>query len=196
MEIKLLVDGGAMKPGPAVSQKLGPAGINVNTVIAEVNKATEGFKGMQVPVTITVNSKTKTFEIEVSSPPMSGLLKKEAGIQKGSGLQAKLNSANLSIEQVVKVANTKLPGLLCKDLRAAVKTAVGSCASLGILIESKPAVEIEAEIDAGVYDEQMNKDITETPAEKKAELDAYFKPLRADQEKKNAPTEDTGKKKK
>jgi large subunit ribosomal protein L11 len=195
MEVKLLVDGGAMKPGPAVSQKLGPAGINVNEVISKVNEATNGFKGMQVPVTITVDTKTKTFEIEVSSPPMSGLLKKEAGIAKASGLQKKLNSANLSIEQVVKVANTKLPGLLCKDLRAAVKTAVGSCASLGILIENKPAVEIEEKIDAGVYDEQINNCITETPEEKKNELDAYFKPLRADQEKKNAPKEEEKKKK-
>ena len=197
MEVKLLVDGGAMKPGPAVSQKLGPAGINVNEVISKVNEATNGFKGMQVPVTITVDTKTKTFEIEVSSPPMSGLLKKEAGIQKASGLQLKINAANLSIEQVVKVANTKLPGLLCKDLRAAVKTAVGSCASLGILIESKPAVEIETEIDAGVYDNQINNIITETPEEKKKELDDYFKPLRAEQEKKNAPKEEApGKKKK
>ena len=197
MEVKLLVDGGAMKPGPAVSQKLGPAGININQVITKVNESTAGFKGMQVPVTLIVDTKNKTFEIEVSSPPISGMIKKEAGIQKGSGIQKKMNSANLSIEQVIKVANAKLPNLLCKDLRAAVKTTVGSCVSLGILIENKPAVEIEEDIDAGVYDKQINGCITETPEEKKTELDAYFKPLRAEQEKKNKPADEgTAKKKK
>jgi large subunit ribosomal protein L11 len=197
MDVKLLVDGGAMKPGPAVSQKLGPIGININEVISKVNEATMGFKGMQVPVTIIVNSKTKTFEVEVSSPPISGMIKKEAGIQKGSGLQKKLNSANISIEQVIKVANAKLPNLLCKDLKSAVKTTVGSCVSLGILIENKPAVEIEEEIDAGVYDKQIKGCIIETPEEKKQQLDDYFKPLKADQEKKNKPADEgTTKKKK
>jgi large subunit ribosomal protein L11 len=195
MEVKLLVDGGAMKPGPAVSQKLGPAGINVNEVISKVNECTTGFKGMQVPVTILVDSKNKTFEIEVSSPPISGMLKKEAGIQKGSGLQKKINAANLSIEQVIKVANTKLPNLLCNDLKAAVKITVGSCVSLGFLIESKPAVEIAKEISEGKYDELIEKCITETSPEKLKELSDYFKPLNAAQIKANAPTDDGAKKK-
>lgn len=190
MNVKLLVDGGAMKPGPAVSQKLGPAGINVNEVISKVNEATENFKGMQVPVEINVDLGAKTFEIEVFSPPISGMIKKEAGIPKGSGLQKKLNSANLSIEQIIKVANSKLPNLLCKDLKAAVKTTVGSCVSLGILIENKPAVEIEADIDAGVYDKEIESISIETSPEKKAELDNYFKPLRDEQEELNKATEE------
>lgn len=194
MEMKLLVDGGAMKPGPALSQKLGPAGVPINDVIAKVNEETKGFSGMQVPIEIKIDMETKAFEIEVFSPPMSGLLKKEAGIQKGSGLQSKINSANMSIEQVIKVANTKLPTLLCKDLRAAVKTAVGSCVSLGILIENKPAVKIEEDIDAGVYDKEIEGCITETSPEKKKELDDYFKPLKAQQEKDNKPAEDEKKK--
>jgi large subunit ribosomal protein L11 len=196
MELKLLVDGGAMKPGPAVAQKLGPAGVPVNDVIAKVNEATANFKGMQVPVEVRVDTKTKEFEIEVFSPPMSGLLKKEADIQKGSGLQSKINSANLSIEQVIKVANTKLPNLLCKDLKAAVKLTVGSCASLGMLIENKPAVEIEADIEAGVYDKEISGCVTETSPEKRKQLDDYFKPLKAAQEKANKPAEEDGKKKK
>ena len=182
MNVKLLVDGGAMKPGPAVSQKLGPAGININEVISKVNEATANFKGMQVPVEITVDTGSKTFEVEVFSPPISGLLKKEAGIQKGSGKQKEFKSANLSIEQIIKVANTKLPGLLCKDLRAAVKITVGSCVSLGILIESKPALEVQEEINDEVYDEQINNAITETPEEKKKELDSYFREIKAKQD--------------
>lgn len=196
MNIKLLVDGGAMKPGPAVSQKLGPLGININEVISKVNEATEGFKGMQVPVEVIVDSAKKTFEVEVFSPPISGMLKKEAGIQKGSGIQSKINSANLSIEQVIKVANSKLPNLLCNDLKAAVKTTIGSCVSLGMLIENKPAVEVAQDVESGVYDKEISEVKTETSPEKKAELDNYFKPLMAEQVKNNQPTEEGDKKKK
>src|SRR3989344_6243849 len=107
MNIKLLVEGGAMKPGPALSQKLGPAGIPINKVIEKVNEETQSFKGMQVPVEIKVDLKKKSFEIQVFSPPVSGLLKKEAGIEKGSGLQNKTKVGNLSIEEIISVAKAK-----------------------------------------------------------------------------------------
>jgi large subunit ribosomal protein L11 len=183
MNIKLLVDGGAMKPGPAVAQKLGPAGVPVNKVIEEVNKATQEFKGMQVPVEIEVDLGTKTFEIEVFSPPISGLLKKEAGVEKGSGLQAKQNVANLSIEQIIKVAKSKMGNLLCNDLKSAVKTTIGSCTSLGILVENKPASEVGEDVDSGKYDKEIENEITETPEEKRKELDSYFNQLKAEQDK-------------
>jgi large subunit ribosomal protein L11 len=199
MNIKLLVDGGAMKPGPAVAQKLGPAGVPINKVIEEVNQATQEFKGMQVPVEIEVDLGTKTFEIEVFSPPISGLLKKEAGIEKGSGIQAKQNVANLSIEQIIKVAKSKMNNLLCKDLKSAVKTTIGSCTSLGILVENKPASEVGDDIDSGIYDKEIENEITETPEEKKKELDSYFDQLKAEQDKQlkleNKGEEETSEKK-
>jgi large subunit ribosomal protein L11 len=182
MKIKLLVEGGAMKPGPALSQKLGPLGMNINEVIQKVNEATKNFDGMKVPVELDVNTKTKSFEIEIFSPPVSELLKKEAGIQKGSGIQDKMKVANLSIEQIIKVANTKLPNLLCNNLKTAVKTVVGSCASLGILIESKSVQEIESEIDEGKYDKEIENISIQTPEEKKKELDNYFAELKAKQD--------------
>ena len=76
MQIKLLVEGGSMKPGPALSQKLGPAGINVNEVITKVNEATKNFKGLKVPVELEVDLSTKDIEVNVFSPPVSELLKK------------------------------------------------------------------------------------------------------------------------
>jgi len=198
MNLKLLVDGGAMKPGPAVSQKLGPAGVNINEVISKVNEATANFKGMQVPVEVVVDLGTKKFEINVFSPPISGLIKKEAGIQKASGRQSQIKAANLSIEQIIKIANTKLPNLLCKDLRAAVKITVGSCVSLGILIENNPAKQVMKDIESGKYDKEISSVLIETPEEKKKELDAYFKKLKAKQDlilKKEAETEATKEKK-
>lgn len=183
MQIKILAEGGAMKPGPALSQKLGPAGINLNEVISKVNEATQGFKGLKVPVELEVDLGTKEFEIKVSSPPMSELVKRELGIEKGSGTQKKMQVANASIEQIISVAKTKLPGLLAKDLKAAVKLVVGTCVSLGVLIENKPSVDVAKEVEAGIYDKEIQEEKTETSEEKKKELEEYFAKVNADQQK-------------
>ena len=183
MKVKLLAEGGNMKPGPALSQKLGPMGINVNNVIQKVNEATSEFKGLTVPVELDVDPATKEFTITVFSPPVSGLLKKEIGIEKGSGAQAKYQVANLSIEQIISVAKAKLPTMLCNDLESAVKTVVGSCVSLGALIEGKSAVVVAQELNEGKYAKEIKEEITVTPAEKKAELDSYFKELKEAQDK-------------
>ena len=180
MQIKLLVEGGAMKPGPTLSQKLGPIGINVNQVIQRVNEATKDFGGLKVPIELEVNS---NFEVRVFSPPVSELLKKEAGIAKGSGIQKKMQVANISIEQIISIAKAKFQNLLCKDLKLAVKTVVGSCVSLGILIENKLASEIEKEIDSGKYDKEISQEKTETSVLKKTELKKYFTELKAKQDK-------------
>jgi len=183
MQIKLLVEGGNMKPGPALSQKLGPAGVNINEVIQKVNDETKNFKGLKVPVELNINLSTKEFKIKVFSPPISELLKKELGIEKGSGMHQKMQVANASIEQIIYIAKTKLPNLLCKNLKAAVKTVVGSCVSLGILIDNKSAVEIEKEIDKGKYDKEIKEEKTETSEAKKIRLQEYFAETKANQEK-------------
>lgn len=183
MQIKLLADGGAMKPGPALSQKLGPAGIPMNTVLQKINDATKDFSGMKVPVEIDINVNTKEIKVKIFSPPVSGLLKKEAGIETASGLQKKYYAGNLSIEQVISVAKTKMPNLLCKDLMASVKSVVGSCVSLGLLIENKPSKEIMRDIEDGKYDKEIKACKTETSPEKKKEIQDYFAKLKADQDK-------------
>ncbi len=183
MQIKLLVEGGAMKPGPALSQKLGPAGIPLNKVIEEVNAATGSFKGMKVPVELEVDLKDKSFEIQVFSPPVSELIKKEVGIEKASGLQKKVKAGNLSIEQIISIAKAKMGNLLCKDLKSAVKTVVGSCVSLGILVESMNAVEVEGLIDEGKFDKEIKEELTETPEEKKKELKEFYEELKLEQDK-------------
>lgn len=183
MQIKLLVDGGNMKPGPALSQKLGPIGIPVNKVIQGINDATRNFEGIKVPVELDVNTSTKEFEVKVFSPPVSELIKKELGIDKGSGTQKKVKVANASIEQIISIAKAKSQNMLCKDLKSAVKTVVGSCVSLGILVENKPAVEIEADINAGKYDKEIKSEKTQTSQEKKKELEHFFLNIKSEQEK-------------
>ena len=172
-----------MQPGPAISQKLGPAGVNISQVIQQVNEATKNFKGMKVPVEIEIDPSTKNIDIKVFSPPVTELLKKELGIEKGSSLQKKTKVANASIEQIISVSKTKLPNLLSKSLKTAVKSVLGSCLSLGILVEDKNPREVIREIEEGKYDREIKEEITETPLEKKEKLGAYFAKVLAEQEK-------------
>jgi len=183
MKVKLIVEGGAMKPGPAVSQQLGPAGINLGKVISDVNTATQGFKGMNVPVEIDVDTKNKTFTVKVFSPSMAELIKKELGLDKGSGSASATKVGNIAFERLLFVAKTKAPSLLAKDLKAATKLAVGTCVSLGILIDNKEAKEIEGDIDAGRYNNEIKNEITEPSEQKKKELSAHFADVKSRQEK-------------
>lgn len=182
MQIKLLVDGGAMQPGPALAQKVGPLGLNVGQIIQQVNDATKNFKGLKVPVEISVDTSTKKIEVSVSSPSVAELLKKELGLEKGSGLQKKNKIANASIEQIISIAKTKQNDLLCRDLKSSVKTIVGTCVSLGILVENHLASEIGNQIDEGKFDKEISKGLTETPSEKRKSLDEYFSQVKKQQE--------------
>ena len=183
MKVKLIVEGGNMKPGPAVSQQLGPMGINLGKVIADVNSATAGFKGVKVPVELDVDPKTKDFSIEVFSPPMSDLIKKELKVDKGSGTPGTVKSGNITFEALLGVAKTKLPNLLARDLKAAVKLAIGSCVSLGILIDNKDAKEIMPEVDSGKYDKEIEGEITVPSDEKKEKIEKFFSVVKAKQER-------------
>jgi len=182
-QIKLLVEGGAMQPGPALSQQIGPLGLNMGQIIQKVNDATKGFKGMKVPVVLDIDAGTKEVEVSVSSPPVSELLKKELGIEKGAGEQKKLQAANASIEQIISVAKTKFPDLLCNDLKTAVKTVIGTCTSLGILVENISASDLGSQIDGGKFQKEIEEEKTETSPEKRAELDKYFEEVHGQQEK-------------
>jgi len=193
MKVKLIVEGGDMKPGPAVSQQLGPMGINLGKVISDVNDATKGFKGVKVPVEIDVNPKTKDFTIKVFSPPVSELIKKELGIEKGSGKAEEFKVGNLAIEKIIGIAKTKMSNLLARDLKSAVRLVVGSCVSLGVLIESKPAKEISQEISEGKYDEEINSEKTDVSPEKQSELDSYFNAITDQQEKARRAAEEAAK---
>ena len=180
--IKMLVEGGNMKPGPTIAQQLGPMGLNLGKVIADINAATTDFKGMNVPVNLDVNPKTKTYTIAVLSPPTSELIKKEAGIELASGNRKKLIVGNLAIEQLISVTKTKQSNMLSKDFLSAFKSVVGSCLSMGILIESKDPKEFLEEVKAGKYKKELHEQRTEVSAQKKKELDKYFTDIKSKQE--------------
>jgi large subunit ribosomal protein L11 len=181
-KIKLLVEGGSMSPGPTLSQQLGPMGINIGKVISDVNEATKGFKGLKVPVELDVDAGTKEFSIQVFSPPVSELLKKELSLEKGSGEQKKVQAGNASVEQLISVAKTKKADLLAKDLKAALLSVAGTCSSLGILIENELAPLACQAIKEGKYDKEISEGKTEESPEKRKELNAFFNQVHTKQE--------------
>lgn len=183
MIIKLLIEGGDMKPGPAIAQQLGPKGINMGKVISDVNAATKAFKGMKVPVEVDVNEKTKTFTVKALSPPTSELIKKEVKLDKGSAKQ-KDYLANASIEDIIKVASIKQSNMLEKELKSAVRSVLGTCASMGVLVESKNANELSQDVNEGKFDVEIKNKKTETTTDKRTELKNYFDQVLNEQESK------------
>tara|TARA_Y100000310_G_scaffold342292_1_gene444884 strand:+ start:649 stop:1320 length:672 start_codon:yes stop_codon:yes gene_type:complete len=165
-KIDALVEGGKASAAPPLGPALGPLKVNIGEVIAEINKKTSAFKGMKVPVKVIVDTETKSFEIEIGTPPTSQLIKKELNLKSASGIPNKDKVANMSIEQVIKVAKMKSGSLLINNLKSAVKTVVGSANAGGILVEGKIAVEINPEIDAGKFDKEIQAETTEHAAEK------------------------------
>ncbi len=180
--IKLLVEGGKMSPGPAVAQQLGPMGINMGKVISDVNEATSDFKGVTVPVHLTVNPETKEVSIKVLSPPTSELIKKELKIEKASGARLKQRVGNFAIEQVISVSKAKHDHMLSNEFMATVKSVIGTCQALGVLIENKEAKEIMEEIAEGKYTEEIAAQKTDVDLEKRKELDVYFVGVAEEQE--------------
>ena len=133
--IETLVNGGQASAAPPLGPALGPLGVNIGEVVAEINKKTAEFKGMQVPVKVEVDSDTKEFTISVGTPPASALIKKETGVEKGAGNPLADKVADLKIEQVIKIAKMKWDNLLGKNNFSKVKEIIGTCDSMGIMVE-------------------------------------------------------------
>jgi large subunit ribosomal protein L11 len=177
--VDALVEGGKASAAPPLGPALGPLKVNIGQVVAEINKKTAAFKGMKVPVKVIVDTETKSFEITVGTPPVSGLIKKELGLKSGSGIPNKEKVANMAMEEVIKIAQMKDDAFFASSLKAACKIVIGSCNAMGILVEGKIAVDINPEVDAGKYDSVFKAAKTEVSPEKREELkeglDAYNK---------------------
>lgn len=155
--ISALVDGGAASAGPPLGPALGPMGVNIGAVVSAINEKTKNFAGMKVPVKVIVEPATKEFEIQVGTPPTSALIKKELGLEKGSGEPRTKKVGNLGMEAAVKIAKMKIHATLAASLKAAVREVVGVCDSMGVTVEGKPAREAQKEIAAGVYDNLLKE---------------------------------------
>lgn len=192
-KIEVMVDGGKATAAPPLGPALGPMGVNIGNVIIAINKKTEAFKGMKVPVKVIVNNDTKEFEIEVGTPPVSQLISKEINAEKGSG-EPQINIiGNIGIEQAVKIAKMKKDSMLVNNLKAAVKNVVGSCNAMGVMVEGKRGKDTAKDIDKGIYDKIIEEEITEVPAAKvqqlKSQLEVVQDAYKKEQARKQAEEE-------
>ncbi|ADQ66815.1 50S ribosomal protein L11P [Halogeometricum borinquense DSM 11551] len=152
--IEVLVPGGEANPGPPLGPELGPTPVNVQDVVQEINDETAAFDGMEVPVTVEYDD-DGSFSIEVGVPPTAELIKDEAGFETGSGEPQENFVADLSFDQVKKIAEQKSSDLLSYDTKNAAKEVVGTCTSLGVTIEGNDPREFKERIDDGEYDDQL-----------------------------------------
>ncbi|MCY3411159.1 MAG: 50S ribosomal protein L11 [Candidatus Heimdallarchaeota archaeon] len=161
--VSLLVDAGKAKPGGSINPTLGPLGVNIPNVLAEINAQTAHFEGMQVPVEVKVNKANRKFTISVGLPPTSALIKNELGLAKGSGKSGSEVLANGTIDQFIKVAYSKRTDLLAASLAAATKEVLGTAVCMGITIEGQDPREIQKRIDAGDFESNFASFLKENP---------------------------------
>ena len=154
--VEALVEGGKASAGPPLGPALGPLGVNIMQIINTINDKTKQFNGMKVPVKVIVDPKTKSFEIEVGTPPATSLILNELGAEKGSGAPSTHKIGNLTVDQAVKIAKMKYDNLLGRELKQKTKEIIGTCVSLGVRVEGKDPREIQKDIDEGNYDNNFN----------------------------------------
>ena len=150
-KIEVLVDGGKASAGPPLGPALGPMGLNIGKVVADINSKTKDFSGMKVPVKLIVDTKTKEYSITVGTPPTSALILQELGNDKGPGDKAAGASVNLTMEQAIKVAKMKNDTLLGITLKETVSEVIGTAVSLHIRVDGKDPIEVQKLIKEGQY---------------------------------------------
>ncbi len=152
--VEVLIDGGEASPGPPLGPTLGPMGVNIMQIAGDINKKTAAFKGMKVPVKITI-AEDKSYEIEVGTPPISALIKDELGLEKGASNPRTDKAGDMTIKQLIKVCEMKGDSLLGATTKNKALEVTGSCVSMGIYIDGKPPKEAQRLIIEGAYDDAL-----------------------------------------
>ncbi len=132
-QFKLQIPAGKANPSPPVGPALGQRGVNIMEFCKAFNEKTKDMMGFNIPVVITVYS-DRSFTFVTKQPPASDLIKKAAGIQKGSDNPLKNKVGKITQAQLEEIAKTKMPDLNTTDIEAAKKIIAGSCRSMGVEI--------------------------------------------------------------
>lgn len=133
--IKLQIPAGAANPAPPIGPALGQHGVNIMEFCKAFNAKTQNMdKDMKIPVVITVYA-DRSFTFETKTPPAADLLRKAAGIPKGSGKPNREKIGTISRAQIEEVAKTKMPDLNTTSLESAMRTIEGTARSMGLTIE-------------------------------------------------------------
>ena len=187
--VESLIEGGKASAAPPLGPALGPTGVNIGQVVADINKKTADMKGMQVPIKVILDDETKEFTIEVGTPPAAALIRKEAGIDKGASNPLTDKVADLKIEQIIKIAKIKESALLGADNKGRVKEIVGTCQSMGVLVEGMIAPEALKAINEGQFDEKIISGKTELTEEELKIQEEEQKKMQEELEQKRAEFE-------
>ncbi|MFH1393673.1 MAG: 50S ribosomal protein L11 [Candidatus Micrarchaeota archaeon] len=152
--LDVIVEGGKATAGPPLAPALAPMGVNIGQVVAKINEATKAFSGMKVPVKVVVNTDTKSFTVEVGSPPTAELIKKEAGIEKGAG-NREAPAGDIAMAKLIGIAKAR-GNSLGKGTKEALKEVIGTCVSMGVTVDGKKGRDAIREIDEGKHDSQLS----------------------------------------
>jgi large subunit ribosomal protein L11 len=133
-KIKLQLEAGKATPAPPVGTALGPHGVNIGDFVKRFNDATQTREGEIVPVEITIYE-DRTFDFILKTPPAAFLLRKAAGLEKGSAEPNKNKVGAVTKEQVRQIAEIKMPDLNTDDIDAAIKIIEGTAKNMGIEIK-------------------------------------------------------------
>lgn len=132
--LKINLPAGEATPAPPVGTALGPHGIAIMDFVKSYNEKTAAMKGNVVPAVITIYE-DRTFDFEIKKAPVSDMIKKELGLEKGSGTTPKDMVGTLTKAQVEKIAKDKMDDLNTSDLEAAIKIVEGTARSMGVKVE-------------------------------------------------------------
>ena len=132
--IKLQIQAGAATPAPPVGPALGQHGVNIMEFVKAYSAATDSQRGNVIPVEITVYE-DRSFTFVLKTPPAAELIKKAAGIPKGSGEPHKTKVATLTQDQVREIATAKMVDLNANDVEAAMKIIAGTARSMGVTVQ-------------------------------------------------------------
>ena len=132
--LKLQIPAGAANPSPPVGPALGQRGVNIMEFCKAFNEKTKDKAGFKLPVVITVYT-DKSFTFEVKQPPMTELIKKVAGIKKGSSNPLKEKNGKLSKDQIMEIVDMKIKDLNTDDREVAARIVAGSARSIGVETE-------------------------------------------------------------
>ena len=130
-QVKLQIAAGKATPAPPVGPALGPHGVNIMEFCKAFNAQTQALGDTIIPIVMTIYA-DRSFTFITKTPPASELLKKAAGIIKGSGVPNKDKAGKITTEQLREIANTKLPDLNAYSVDQAMKTIAGTARSMGV----------------------------------------------------------------
>ncbi|HBO43547.1 MAG TPA: 50S ribosomal protein L11 [Planctomycetaceae bacterium] len=133
-EVKFQVPGGQATPAPPVGTSLGRFGINLGQFVQQFNERTKDAGGMPIPVVVRVYS-DRSFEFVTKSPPAAALLKKAAGLAKGSGVPNKEKVGKVTMDQIDDICKTKMQDLNARNIDSARRLVEGTARSMGIEVE-------------------------------------------------------------